>query len=48
VRDDAYNAILQYAGEGGFVFCLDENCFRYNPYGKSETGRLSQLKTVVE
>ncbi len=48
VRDDAYKAILQYAGEGGFVFCVDESCFRHNPYGKPENDRLSQLRKVVE
>ncbi|NOY59484.1 MAG: hypothetical protein GXO75_11240, partial [Calditrichaeota bacterium] len=48
VRDDAYNAILQYAGDGGFVFCIGENSFRYNPYGKPEKDRLSLLRKAVE
>jgi len=48
VRDDAFDAILQYARDGGFVFCVDESCFRYNPYGKPEKDRLRQLRSAME
>ncbi|NIA29339.1 MAG: hypothetical protein GWP06_05415 [Actinobacteria bacterium] len=48
VRDDAFGAILQYARDGGFVFCIGGNSFRYNPYGKPEKDRLSQLRKAVQ
>ncbi len=48
VRDDAYEAILRYAGKGGFVFCVDESCFRYNPYGKPQKDHFSQLRRALK